>query len=254
MDIVDEGRRLVAHAVAEGVAMRLLGGVGVRLRCPSASQPPFARTYGDLDFVAPRRSGRLVTRALEGAGYTADRRFNALHGDKRLIFMDIINERKIDVFLGTFQMCHTLDLDDRITLEQVTLPLADLLLTKLQIVQLNTKDALDALALLTDHPIAASSATDKGAADPQSAPMDGGYIASLCGADWGWYTTVTDNLAKVAQIGASLDDGRPLEPATTRIEELRALIEAHPKSIKWKLRAGVGRRIQWYEEPEEVRH
>ncbi len=252
-DILDEGTRLTTLSEATGLTLRLLGGVAVRHQCPSASQPPLARIYGDLDFAAPRRSGRLVTQVFEAAGYEADRRFNAMHGDKRLIFVDATRERKIDVFLGVFQMCHVLELDDRLGLEQVTLPIADLVLTKMQIVELNTKDALDALALFIDHPVASSRDHREIAAHAQGAPIDGDYIAALCGSDWGWFTTVTDNLYKITSIGIDTLAPTAFETVSTRIRELRALIEAAPKSMKWKLRARVGKRVQWYEEPEEVR-
>lgn len=252
-DIVDEGVRLVSVCTSAGVPLRLLGGVAVRLQCPSAARAPFARSYGDLDVAAPRRSGRLVTQALERCGYVADRRFNALHGDKRLIFMEPQHERKIDVFLGAFQMCHTLELDDRLAIEPLTLSPADLLLTKLQIVQLNTKDALDVLALFTDHPVADAANPATQPHGEQAAVMDSDYVARICGADWGWYATVTDNLDKITQIGADLLEPTAFAGVNVSLQNLRALIHATPKSMKWKLRAGIGRRMQWYEEPEEVR-
>jgi hypothetical protein len=245
-DIVAEGERLVELAAAAGLTVRLLGGVAVRVRCPSAQRPPLARSYGDLDLAAPRKDGRALRGVLEAAGYTADRHFNALHGDRRLIYVDAARKRHIDVFLGAFRMCHTLELEDRLNLDAQTLTPADLLLTKLQVVQLNAKDVLDALALLHDFELTTSPgvATDK--------VIDGAYIADLCAHDWGWYTTVADNLEKMTTIGRELVGADVTDIAANRIEALRAALEAAPKSMKWNLRAAVGRRVQWYEEPEEV--
>jgi hypothetical protein len=38
-----------------------------------------------------------------------------------------------------------------------------------------------------------------------------------------------------------------------RLDELWTRIEAHPKSLRWRVRAQVGDRLRWYELPEEVR-
>jgi len=39
-----------------------------------------------------------------------------------------------------------------------------------------------------------------------------------------------------------------------QVAGLRAAIDDAPKSTRWKLRAKVGDRQQWYVEPEEVSH
>ena len=247
-DIVSEGARLVDLATAAGLTMRLLGGVAVRLTSPSAAQPPLARGYGDLDFALSRKDGRAIRNVLERAGYAGERRFNALHGDKRLLFVDEARDRKLDIFLGAFRMCHTLDLEGRLLSGLRTLTPSDLLLTKLQIVRLNTKDALDALAILADHALA-----DHSEASHEGDVIDVGYVANLCSHDWGWYTTVTDTLARVEQIGAELGPSEAIARAAGRIAQMRSALEQAPKSLSWRMRAAVGRKMAWYEEPEEIR-
>jgi hypothetical protein len=247
-DIISEGARLVDLATAAGLTMRLLGGVAVRLISPSAAQPPLARTYGDLDFALARKDGRAIRDVLERAGYTGERRFNALHGDKRLLYVDEARDRKLDIFLGAFRMCHTLDLEGRLLPRLRTLTPSDLLLTKLQIVQLNNKDARDALAILADHTLA-----DHTEPGHEGDVIDLGYLTNLCGHDWGWYTTVTDNLTRVAQIAAGLGPSEAVARATGRITELRSALEQAPKSLSWRMRSAVGRKVAWYEEPEEIR-
>ena len=247
-DIVAECVRLTQLADAAGLTMRLLGGVAVRLTSPSAAEPPLARGYGDLDFALPRKDGRAIRDVLEQAGFTGERRFNALHGDKRLLYVDEARARKLDIFLGAFRMCHTLDLEGRLLPGLRTLTPSDLLLTKLQIVRLNAKDAQDALALLADHPLA-----DHAEASHEGDVIDVGYVANLCSHDWGWYTTVTDNLARVEQIGAELGQTAAITRATERITQLRAALEQAPKSLSWRMRSAVGRKVAWYEEPEEIR-
>jgi hypothetical protein len=247
-DIVAEGARLIELATAAGLIVRALGGVAVRLTCPSAGQPPLVRTYGDLDFAALRREARGVRELLERAGYTPERHFNALHGDKRLLYMDTSQGRKVDVFIGAFRMCHTLDLEERLSMAPQALTPADLLLTKLQIVQFTAKDAQDSLAILADHELAANvSAGQAGEA------VDVAYIAALCAKEWGWYTTVMDNFARVEQTAGELASSEAVNRAVQRLKALREALEQAPKTIGWRARAAVGRRVQWYEEPEEIR-
>jgi hypothetical protein len=246
-NIEAEGERLVQTATDAGLTLRLLGGVAVRLLCPSASMPPLQRTYGDLDYIAPQREWRALQPLLEAAGYTGERRFNALHSGQRMLFVDAVHDRTLDVFLGVFRMCHTLDLDGRLAHCPLTLAPADLLLTKLQIVKLNMKDVLDALALLLDYEVQLMPVGDPCAA------IDGSLIARVCSEDWGWYATATDNLQRIGDIGAATLP--PILSAQTgqRIKALQDAVVAAPKSSKWRMRALVGRRVAWYEEPEDVR-
>ncbi len=76
--------------------------------------------------------------------------FNVLNGNQRLMFYH--GETKIDIFVDTFRMCHTLHLAGRIAEADLTLPPADLLLTKLQVAEINIKDLTDIAALLLALP------------------------------------------------------------------------------------------------------
>ena len=92
---------------------------------------------------------------LDGHGYTADTQFNTLHGAQRLLHYDPAHQRQLDTFVSSFAMCHALDLEDRLPAGSATLAPADLLLTKLQIYEVNDKDLIDAIALLLSHPVGA---------------------------------------------------------------------------------------------------
>ena len=243
-NLVEEGLRLVRLASAASLQVRLIGGVAVCLSCPSAMErDELRREYKDLDLAAPRRQSTAVQSLLAQAGYEANQRFNALHGATRCLFYDLAHGRQLDVFLGTFQMCHRLDLESRLGTGSVALSPADLLLLKLQVVELNHKDVVDVLALILEHDAVPGSAGS----------LDTGYIAAICAGDWGWYTTVHDNLERVA---AHAQDvlASPVDAVTARarIETIRAAIEAAPKSSGWRWRARLGRRVRWYEMPEEV--
>jgi hypothetical protein len=148
----DEGLRLVDAADAQGVVLRLVGGVAIWARCPSARRAPLARPYNDIDFVTRSGSTAAVTAFFAGQGYAPNRMFNALHGARRLMYADQARGPVVDVLVDRFAMCHQLDLRDRLPPGARTLPLADLLLTKLQVVELNEKDLLAFLLVDLDAP------------------------------------------------------------------------------------------------------
>jgi hypothetical protein len=242
-DVFAEGKRLLARAAEEGVVLRLLGGVAIRLRADHGIPPVFERPYADLDFATSRGGAGGVARLLRADGYEPHIAFNALHGNERLLFFDERYGRQVDVFVGAFRMSHAIPLEDRIALEPGTLPLAELLLTKLQIAELNEKDVRDTLALLHGHPVG----------EEDGASVNAGRIAELCASDWGLWRTFTGNLAvcreHVGRYGLSEAERRELE---ARIDAVAEHVERRPKSRAWRLRAKIGERKRWYETPEEV--
>jgi hypothetical protein len=240
-DVVAEGRRLLDRAAAEGVPLRLIGGVAIRLRAPGELSAPFRRSYADLDFVTTRKGSRRTDELLRKEGYVPHVAYNSLHGGERLLFFDDENDRQVDVFVGAFSMCHKIPLNDRLEVDQTSIPLAELLLTKLQIAELNEKDVRDALALLEGHPV--------GDADGET--VNAGRIAALCAADWGLWRTITGNLDTCCALAPGYDVPNRGE-VEARLQELLRRIEAEPKTRSWKLRAKLGDRKRWYELPEEV--
>lgn len=241
-DPVEEGRRLVAVAEAAGAPARLVGGVAVAIRAPSVADARPERTYHDIDLAAVRPTARELARTIEANGYTPHRRFNTLAGE-RLMFADEANGRRLDVFLDRIEMCHTLDFRDRLTRDPETLCLADLLLSKLQIVKLTERDVVDASALLSEH---APSADGGG--------IDLATIEAVCCSDWGWWRTVTGNLRVLADAwSATTSVGPDLRAAREHALELLDRLTSAPKTMRWKMRARVGERVSWFQEPEEVR-
>src|SRR5262249_46465252 len=147
-DVVEEAARVAGAAAGEGLALRVAGGVGIALTCPSARVPPLRRAYADIDLAGRSRDRRGIGALFSRVGYEPDAQFNALHGARRLFFWDAANGRQVDVFLDRFEMCHHIDLAERLDSPGPALPLADLLLMKLQIVEANAKDLADILTLL----------------------------------------------------------------------------------------------------------
>ena len=148
-DALEESRRIVAEAASAGLTMRLLGGLAIRLHAPSATHRALVRTYPDLDFALAEKRPYKAEELFAKMDYAPNKTFNLLNGSWRLLFFDETHKRQIDIFVGGFHMCHRIPLSAaRIAADSPTLPLAELLLTKLQIFQLNEKDVRDLVALI----------------------------------------------------------------------------------------------------------
>jgi hypothetical protein len=243
-DPLAEAQRLIAAAAAQDLTLRLLGGLAVKLHSPSAAHRALARAYPDLDFALVEKRGHKLESLLPALGYAANKSFNLLNGANRLLFFDDAHQRQVDVFVGRFHMCHAIPITERVAVEPLTLPLAELLLTKLQIVQLNEKDIRDICALVLDHPF--------GDTDRETLNLQ--RVADLCAQDWGLWKTVTVSLGKVVDFCDAYDlDPRAKLTIGERLQMLRLALDDAPKALRWKVRAAVGEKIQWYDLPEEVR-
>jgi hypothetical protein len=240
-DVIAEAERISAAARALKVPVKLVGGAAVNLHSRSAREAPLKRKYGDLDFVAASKQRQAAEKLFESLGYQGDRRFNTLNGHQRLLYLDPVNSRQIDIFIDRMRMCHVIELADRLGGDDPCLTPADLLLSKLQVFEVNMKDLVDSIALLLDHPIA----------DHDDDAINGTYLAQLLSQDWGLYRTMQLNTARIRETAKELPVAA--DTVNQRLDELWARTEAHPKSLKWRLRAKVGDRVSWYELPEEVR-
>jgi len=242
----DEAGRVTAAARERGITAAVVGGIAVFMRCPSASRPPLQREYKDIDLVTTRSMTQQLTGLLEELGHSPDKRFNALHGGQRLFFWDEQNGRQLDVFVDRFEMCHTFDLRDRLALDPTapTLPLADLLLTKMQVVEMNLKDMQDIAALLQDHPLMGN---EEG--------INVQYITTLTRSDWGLQHTLEKTIERLKSEEnlSRLQAGEPRYTLAAQLDALGRAMQDAPKSTGWKLRSRVGERVRWYELPEEAR-
>jgi hypothetical protein len=242
-DIVVEATRLLEAARANDVPVRLIGGLAVRLHIGTESAPVFTREYKDIDLATLKGKSKQVTELMLTMGYEADRPFNATNGHRRLLFYDMANQRQVDVFVGSFEMCHEIPITERILLAENGIPLAELLLTKLQIVQLNAKDLTDILTMLYHHDVA----------DSDEGTINAGRVAQLCASDWGLWRTTKMNVERIREsLPQSGLDAAGQALVSERLERLWQRIEDEPKGRSWKLRNRVGDKKRWYEEPEEV--
>ncbi|HEY1714757.1 MAG TPA: hypothetical protein VGG07_17785 [Solirubrobacteraceae bacterium] len=244
--LLSEARRLIDQAGDRGIVLRLLGGLAIQVLTPEL--PPRTRDGQDLDFASVRSSRKPLSEMLAEDGYVGDRNFNALYGDKQLYFTHGESGLAIDVMIDRLHMCHTVEFAERATVMPYTLSATDLLLSKLQIVELNAKDLDDCVRLLVTFPLGDSD-------DPDI--LDLRVIRDLVGDDWGWWKTVSLNLdrieAALADGSVPVPEGGRLDPAAA-VQALSETLEQAPKSRRWKLRDRIGERKRWYEIPEETPH
>ncbi|MGH2627164.1 MAG: hypothetical protein ACRDHY_10990, partial [Anaerolineales bacterium] len=187
---------------------------------------------------------RLVSQMLSGLGYREDREVFVVTEGGRAIFENPQNRLHVDIFYDRLDFCHVIPWNGRLEADSPTLPLAELLLEKMQIVKINEKDVIDTILLLLEHGL--------GDADRETVNLD--RVAALCAADWGLWRTTTMNLDKVRRLAQGYSQltadqkGRVAE----QVDGLLARIEAEPKPVAWRLRARVGDRVKWYKDVEEV--
>jgi hypothetical protein len=244
--LLHEAQGLIDRASDRGIVLRLLGGLAIRFLSPEL--PARTRTGQDLDFGSRSATRRELSAMLVELGYEPDKNFNALYGDKQLYFAHPQTGLAVDVLIDKLHMCHTLQFGDRLDRLPYTLDPMDLLLSKLQIVELNEKDVDDCLRLLVTFPLAESD-------DPEA--MDVRILRQLVGEDWGWWRTVTLNLERIRHVLAEGERpaiaGGKLDPLA-QLDLLDTAAEQAPKTRGWRLRAKIGERKRWYEQPEETPH
>jgi hypothetical protein len=242
-----EVTRIVDAADAAGVEVRVLGSIGVALHCPDAAAllPSFERTYADIDLVAYRRNAKALALVLASLGYDDDRAVYIASEGTRSIFSDPARNIHLDVFYDRLEFCHVIPMVDRLEMDRPTIPLAELLLSKLQIVRINEKDVVDVILLLLDHELAVG----------DSDVIDVDRISALTAADWGLWRTISLNLEKVISLAASYPQLAEAQRVRTRqaATRLKERIDAAPKSRAWRLRDRIGDRRQWWTDVEEVR-
>jgi hypothetical protein len=244
-DIVQEMHRLIDAANAKNIQMRAIGGLAIQVH-NRKNHPLFLREFADLDFVIASKQRREFEAFMPGAGYSPHKQFNILNGDQRQIYYHNGNDLKIDIFVGNFEMCHKIPLENRLTFDPLTIPLAELFLSKAQIVELNHKDAMDLTSLLLNN--------ETGMHDLDMINLQ--VIAQLCSQDWGLYKTTSINLQRVEDLINKEDAGLTTEECglvLSRVHEIKKTFDEMPKPLPWQIRDRVGTRVKWYIEVEEVR-
>lgn len=242
LNSIEKAMKIVEMASNNGVTLRLIGGLAIRVHC-HGPHSTHLRTYGDIDLFGLKKESSMMMAVFQKLGYFPNVEFNALYGMTRLQFIHEKTGEEVDIFLDKFRMDHTLDLRNRIYMDDLTIPITDLFLTKIQIVKLETKDIKDVIAILEDHQIGHNYARET---------LNLDYFAELCSKYWGLYKTITINLRKILEFiksdeFAAIDKKKLIE----KLETIENVIKSNKKKLRWKLRNIVGERVRWFEEVEK---
>lgn len=241
-----EARRIVKKASEKNLTLRVLGSLAFRFHCPQYGylQKQLGRAYTDIDYAGYKNQASHMASLLTPLGYKEDMEINLFYAGQRMVFTHPDLDIHLDIFFDKLNFCHEVSWINRLEVENLTLPLAEMLLEKMQIVKINEKDIIDTIMLLLDHPFG----------DQDEETINISRIGGLCAQDWGLWRTVTMNLEKVARLGQSYTELGEAEKARLVSQVSSALEHIHrqPKSFGWKLRAKVGDRVKWYQEVDEV--
>jgi len=236
----------LAQPENQHMILRLIGALAFRTHCPEFGymQDSLGRVFTDIDFASYRSNFKDILRLLPELGYEEDKMVTRLFSEFRLLFHDPLYGRHIDIFFDKLDFSHVLPLKNRLEAEKLTLPLAELLLEKMQIAQINEKDLIDTIMLLREHPL--------GKSDAETINVD--IICALLANDWGFWRTVTGNLRLTYEIMDQYSQLSEQDKLIVRghIDELLAYIDKTPKSSRWKLRSKVGEKVKWYKDVEEL--
>jgi hypothetical protein len=230
--------QIIDAAESRGVRLRLLGGLAFKRLCPSSMDPRYFRENKDIDLMGRRQDSRSIVKIMETLGYKPRELFNKLNMGQRLIYYDMDNSRRVDLFLDEFVMCHKFNFKENILAGMYTLPMTQLLMTKLQVVEKTEKEYKDLLVAFHDHDVTSG-----------GGGIRGDEIADLCSKDWGVYTTFWNSLESL-EAWCVQHEIPEREVVLARTQKLKSMMEAAPKSFGWKMRARIGEKSRWYELPD----
>jgi hypothetical protein len=230
----------------QGIPLRLIGATAFINHCPKYSYlyKEAQRKLTDVDLMAYSKTPIDKLDALfKDLGYEP---IQALgwHTTTRDIY---VNQEKlfVDIFRDVLSYCHPISFIGRLELDFPTITVADLLLEKLQIVQINAKDLFDVVILLLEHDLKDGQDKDN---------LDINRVTGLWANDWGFYYTGTTNLKKVLTFVEEMKvlDSSQKQSVKDKVNYLLQRVEEQPKTLRWKLRSLIGTKIRWYEVVESV--
>ena len=235
---LEAATQIIDTAEKRGVRLRLLGGLAFKKLCPSSMDPRYFRENKDIDLMGKREDSRMIVKTMETLGYKPREIFNKLNMGQRMIYYDLHNKRRVDLFLDEFVMCHKFNFKENILAGTYTLPITQLLMTKLQVVEKTEKEYKDLIVTFHDFDVTAG---DGG--------IRGDEIANLCSKDWGVYTTFAKSLEELSEKADELPEAER-RVVLSRVQKLMVMLEEAPKTFGWKMRARLGERTRWYDLPE----
>ncbi len=242
----NELKRILEASDKAGILLRVIGSLAFQMHCPKYGylQAAMGRAYTDIDFGAYKKQTKEIQALMAGLGYVDNREVFIASEGERSIFDKPGAGLHVDVFYEKLDFCHPIYWKDRLEVDAPTIPLTELLLEKMQIVQINEKDVIDTIMLLLEHPL--------GDVDKETINIK--LAAELCAKEWGLWRTASMNLDKVKQLAQhypQLDETQKMQ-VTTQVDKILARMDEEPKPLAWRIRARVGDRVKWYKDVDEV--
>jgi hypothetical protein len=241
-----ELKRIIKASGDAGILLRVIGSLAFQMHCPKFGylQAAMGRAYTDIDFAAYRSQTKQIQELLTSLGYSENREVFIVSEGDRAIFDRPEVGLHIDVFYDKLDFCHVIRWEGRLEVDAPSIPLAEMLLEKMQIVRINEKDIIDTIMLLLEHSLG----------DKDNETINIKRIAELCSNDWGLWRTTTMNLEKVRLLAQDYPqlDAEQKAKIEMQVKAALARIEQEPKSLAWRLRARVGDRVKWYNDVDEV--
>lgn len=242
----NELKRIIEASTKAGLMLRVIGSLAFQMHCPKHGylQQKMGRAYTDIDFAGYRSQAKEIKVLMAGLGYVERKEVYIVSEGNRDIFDFPQTGLYVDVFYDKLDFCHEIHWNGRLEVDSPTIPLAEMLMEKMQIVRINEKDVIDTIMLLMEHPLG----------DVDKETINIARIAQLCAKDWGLWRTMTMNLDKVKKLAhnySQLDQGQ-ISTVTGQVDAALARISQEPKSMAWKMRSRVGDRVKWYKEVDEV--
>ncbi len=244
--LIKAAHKIIDEAHKRNLTLCLIGALAFHNHCPKYNyiQKETNRFFTDIDFMAYIEQKHDIEKMFLDLGYMDDKRIQTIPGVKRSIFFTSDHLMHSDVFYDVLDFSHEINFRGRLEIDYPTVSLVDLLLEKMQIVQINEKDIIDTIMLLREH--------DVGSSDDETINID--YIAKTCKSNWGLWKTVTTNLDKVISLIDKYDllNSDDQQIIRERLQRIRQHIDKEPATLYWKLRSRVGERVKWYRDVDEV--
>ena len=245
-EFIDEARKIIDKAKEHGVSLRLSGGLAFNVHCPQFNyiHGKWGRVFTDTDFVSRSEYGSTLIEVYRELGYRDDEMITTLYGNSRMVFDNPETGFHSDIFYDKLDFCHVLPLRDRLDVDDLTIPLAELFLEKMQIVQINEKDIVDTMMLIREHPI--------GESDVET--INGPVIGRFLAADWGFWRTVRGNMEKLEALLEQTDLFETADKIDIRekMAQIQKYIDHTQKPLAWKMRNKIGDKVKWYKDVDEL--
>ena len=242
----NELRTILKASDDAGILMRVIGSLAFQMHCPQFGylQAAMGRAYTDIDFGAYSRQNKQITEMLTKMGYVENREVFIASEGERAIFDKPGTGLHVDVFYEKLDFCHTIYWKGRLEIDSPTIPLTELLLEKMQIVQINEKDIIDTIMLLLEHPLG----------DTDNETINIKLAAQLCANEWGLWRTTSMNLDKVKQLAQHYTQLTPEQKSkvVSQVDTILKRLNDEPKPLPWRIRDRVGDRVKWYKDVDEV--